>query len=754
MTSKHSSQNNNTDNKREPTNPASAEGQAALTTPGSDRLSIMQLQRVLGNQETMALLKREENHYPITPSPQRSLPPLPGVIQRQAADPPVSSTIKAVIEIPLSKNGSIEFRYEYGGKSLEAEATSGNTSVSGEAIKREIEIGLRGKSLISKIEAQVMNFNLERKLWQGLEFSVEGELFTTEFDFEEGDISDLAKIEVSIKGELYKDETAKHLQPHIAKNISIFVIGKYEIEVDYADLANLARYHHESKVIAEHTTEYAKKKDALKKQEKIIKDIKKKLKRRNPPNKGTLRKQLTAAKDKVSKLQKSLKTHKEVIGKASSAAGKALKQVKGQAGKALAKVMGKAGVAFLKKAGAKLIPIVNVASTIGDLVEIAGKLSEIDKLTFLGDSDEDSDGEDGGGENENDAEDSEDTEDAGLYDTVQDPYEGTPTINSNAQRVYDSLLGEDGIDFKEEERNQLMRDLDGAIPANLTSDQINKVVEILKQKGGPAITDRDVMIGYIIDVVHHLKKGVDFGDSTGADSTDDSTDEASAFDQKQARQYNPVEQRVLGWDPQDLTGESMAAGSDEFATWAAEFQASAGNLTVDGVFGPASSKHWHEVNGKTDSPVYKKAINELKRRGERTAKKRKEAQQALDTSETYPLQNYMSQPFNYMILDKKQNLYVPNNKAVADVKGKSVEFSNGLKLKITDVLIQNGSVDEEEQQFSVEFALVVTQLPKGSTESGEIKINALKQLSWTSFYNRKNGQKLNIASGEVTTGTP
>jgi hypothetical protein len=572
-----------------------------------------------------------------------------------------------------------------------------------------------------------------------LEVKIKLDALKSKLDLKDpGSSVSLAEVAVEFGVGRMPEEAVREIFGDSFAQLDVSISGEFRYKVGLDDLWNLHKATRAVAEMTEQTEQLGRKLDDLTDLRKRRAELERTLKA-GPPRGGTRKarqareafenneRALRRLRGQIGELERGIARHKRAIASAGRALAAAEGKIKGTAGHIAAKALGEAGLTALKEIGEKFVPIANVIGAVQDVYDIAVKLANVADLQIsLGGGDEGSGGgkEPGGSEGG--------TTESGGADRPSEgdmPGEGEEPIevSDKAAAIRDALAGKGAAAWSNED----LRRLDELV-ADLEADQFAAVletVERMKSEAGMPLGSSDALFGALLTVIEGAKVAVT-GDT---------------------QRKNEIEQRVLGFDAAEITGQEIEAGGPEFVRWTRAFQQEQG-LKPDGVFGPVTSARWHEANGRTEEPAYRRSKAELRRRAERARQQRRSQGVRKDgggldgdgVAVVDPDAKYILEPRRYLRADTAGQAYVPDEKAIAAARGRRVSADVG-EVEILDV-----EVSDEEQADGrlASVHILIKWLRVAAQNETKVKPGDRRWIHWDIAYTEG-------STGSVTTmGTP
>lgn len=366
--------------------------------------------------------------------------------------------------------------------------------------------------------------------------------------------------------------------------------------------------------------------------------------------------------------------------------------------------------------------------------------------------------------------------DSELYGEVEDPYAKLPKLNSNAEKVLEALQAKSGQGVELTVEDLIV--INDVIDQNLTPEQLTELITRLKVEGGKGVTDVDELIGRVMRTVQNIKTGQKHGDrSATINGKEDITDimygdssqsevqaaEKLEINTEQATSYNTIEQRVIGWTVEEITGgKNWDVNSPEFAECVANYQKEKG-LLVDGIVGPVTTSARYEELGLTESPIYKKAQKELDRRKKRVTKKQgegdetegiegektKEEESLTETSRVEGKEKEEDIPTELLpklvpCLAKDENTgrYYRDEEKIQKSIGSIYTHPDGLKVAVQNIAVQiRDTKDKNPAQIIVILIQVkVVGLPEGASPDYPFQVGQTDIAKWSFISDPQTGK--------------
>jgi hypothetical protein len=580
--------------------------------------------------------------------------------------------------------------------------------------------------------------------FDSLDVKLKLDALKSKLDFKDpGSSVSLAEVVVEISGALPDAALREFFGEQVAEALAgkVRIVGEYRYKIELDDLWNLHKSMRAVGEMTEQTEELGRKLDKLTDLQHERAALERKLKQ-TPPRGGTRKAQrarnafendqrrLRNLRKEIGEVEHGISRHKKLIAKAGRALAAAEDKIKSTAGHIAAKALGESGLMALKEIGEKFVPVANVLGAVQDMRDAAVVLVNIDDARLsLGGGIESP----GGGEEPGGAEGGTVESGGGDEPTEGDvPGEGEPPIDisDNAAAIRDALSGSGGQAIWS---NDDLARLD-ELAAPLDAEQLAAVLAMLEQMtaaDGTRLESSDALFGALLKVIAGAK--------LGADSAE-------------ALRKNTVEQRILDFDPAQLTGRPMDAGSREFAQWTRAFQAEQG-LKPDGVFGPDTYAAWHEANALSGAPGYTRAQRERSRRTKRAAKHRPSKAGAAPRAGgtvTDPDMRYVDDPGMYLSKDELGDRFLPNKATIEKARGVKVTDELGGEEQIVEVEVSEA--DEDEQRLmQVVIHIVVLRVGKGLEKYG-VKPGTRGAVEWALRYTRADDSSSMAFTGKPLTG--
>jgi hypothetical protein len=427
---------------------------------------------------------------------------------------------------PISPAGhtSREIKVEFGEGTVTGGITLtlefGQTGIpAGDKIKAlENTASLQLNGLKTRIETAILNGELDGEVFEGLKISIEANAIKAGVDSDGEAEVDLATITVKLLGDGSK---LLSLPPGatvtLEGNLSFALGGKLLAQLSSYTVAQL-----EQQMIAKEMGELG---DELDKSAKKIKDLDAKADLLESQGKHSAAKELRDEalehRLKSSTATQQLKSHASKLKAAKAKADKAIGKLRGKLAKQVAKAMEKKAVKFIATKLMKLVPILNVISTIIDVIELVGVIKNLIDGNYGGSGgddddkqDKDKDKQDGGGDGKPGVQQGEGSgkgtqepsgtgrEGDGGDAKQQSAIETARTSLSPAARaVVDSITGTGaGAGLTADQ----IRALGMVVPEDLTADELTEIITQLRSSGSKARTAEDVFDA-VTKAVHAIR---------------------------------------------------------------------------------------------------------------------------------------------------------------------------------------------------------------------------------------------------------
>ena len=680
---------------------------------GADR--VLALQRTAGNRAATRILARDK-------------------------DSKASNDRKFEVEVPLGVHGKLRFGLKTTGVAI-AEGSSG--PVTGKAGASEFKAAYTwGEGFAATLTSKLVATEIGTSPFEWLKVKVKVDALKAKLDLRKPKTS-VSALEVAIELEApsLPDDFLTALDAELGGKLTgVSLVGEYRYPVDVDDLWNLYKWASASEDLTKSVEEIGRRSEQLKDLRAKQAELEARLKREFPdgkrPSGGSRRavaarnrfdQQARALREERRKLGRQIASLSDDIGDAQHLLGKANRvlqaterKIKGAAGRVAVKAFGEAGLKALKEIGEKFTPIAGAVATANDIYELGEKVANIgDVIIGLDGGDEPGSSGDGQGEGGTEETGSTEPGDGGAAETDaveggepgEGEYERPQGLSANGQAVFDALVPrsrQPGVDWKPED----WAAVDGLV-AGLGEEQVAAVLEgisELKAGEGTQLQTMDQLFGTILLLVERAQ-----------------TTREPPADTAEAQRMNEIEQRVIGFDPQQVTGRAIEAGSREFAQWTKAYQQERG-LKADGVFGPVTAGRWYEEHEMADAPAAKRARAERKRR-------RREPEAG--GGERSPDAKLLDDPLHYLTADKAGARLVGNAAAIAKAVKRHVKLSTGLEVEIRDVEVTDA--DEGAQKIAlVALTLEVTAVADGEAQ---LKVGDVRARRWSVAYDAPDGPK-------------